>query len=180
MTHAPVEPTMPAARTSAGSLFADLARFAALIILTRALVVGALAGLGRPAEAAPTTSREVLRSSVVHLTNVARAAAGCSKSLKVRSKLTKAAQAHANDMAKKRYLQHDSANGTVWWKRIKKHGYKNPGGENIARGFPSAVSVVKAWLASPGHRKNIRNCQFRTIGIGFNTNGDYWVQDFGY
>lgn len=180
MNNAHFEPATPNARPAAGSLLGDLARFAALITLTLALVVGALIGLGRPSEAAPTASRDVLRSSIVHLTNVARVAAGCSKSLKANSKLTRAAQAHANDMAKKRYLQHNSANGTIWWKRIEKYGYKDPGGENIARGFGSAVSVVKAWLASPDHRRNIRNCQFRTIGVGFNGNGDYWVQDFGY
>ncbi len=61
-----------------------------------------------------------------------------------------------------------------------KAGYKDPAGENIARGFSAANSVVRAWLNSPSHRKNIMNCQFRTIGIGFNGDGDYWVQDFGY
>lgn len=188
MTHVP-DPAFAAGGTAktvtdnAGSLVGDLARFAALITLTLALVVGALIGLGgrSPAEAAPTQmqSRASLASAVIHLTNVQRAAKGC-KPLKSNSKLKKAAQAHANDMAKKKYFTHNSKNGTVWWKRIMKHGYKDPAGENIARGFSSTVGVVTAWMNSPGHRKNIMNCSFRTIGIGFNGNGDYWVQDFGY
>ncbi|GAA0613174.1 hypothetical protein GCM10009547_13830 [Sporichthya brevicatena] len=184
MTHAHAE--LPVDSKPAGSLLGDLARFVGLVTLTLALVVGALIGLGGTSQAAPksnasvnSASVKVLRSSVIHLTNVARKSHGC-RPLKQNSKLQKAAQRHANDMSKKRYFAHNSANGTVWWKRIMKAGYKDPGGENIARGFSSTAAVVKAWLNSPSHRKNIMNCQFRTIGIGFNTNGDYWVQDFGY
>lgn len=177
MTHAHVESVSDS--SAAGSLLGDLARFTALIMLTLALVVGALIGLGGKSEAAPTATRDVLRNSVVHLTNVQRVAHGC-RPLKYNQTLEKAAQGHANDMSKKRYFTHNSINGTVWWKRIMKAGYKDPAGENIARGFAGATSVVKAWLNSPSHRKNIMNCQFRTIGIGFNGNGDYWVQDFGY
>ncbi len=178
MTHATVQPVAPAPRTS-GSLAGDLARFVGLVTLTLALVVGALVGLGGKSEAAPTASREVLRNSIVHLTNVARASKGC-RPLKQNSRLELAAQRHANDMANRNYFSHTSANGTAWWKRIMKAGYKDPAGENIARGFSSTRSLIKAWMNSPLHRKNIMNCQFRTIGIGFNGDGDYWVQDFGY
>jgi uncharacterized protein YkwD len=177
MTHAHVESEIDS--SPAGSLLGDLARFAGLVLLTLTLVVGALIGLGGTSEAASKSSKSVLRNSVVHLTNVARASHGC-RPLKYNQKLQKAAQGHANDMSKKHYFAHNSANGTIWWKRIMKAGYRDPGGENIARGFSSPSSVVRAWLNSPDHRRNIMNCQFRTIGIGFNTKGDYWVQDFGY
>jgi uncharacterized protein YkwD len=110
---------------------------------------------------------------------VARVAHGC-RPLKENRLLDKSAQGHANDMAKKHYFAHNSINGTIWWKRIMKAGYKDPGGENIARGFSGATSVVQAWLHSPEHRRNIMDCQFRTIGVGYNGNGGYWVQDFGY
>lgn len=177
MTHAHVESATDS--SAAGSLLGDLARFAGLVLLTLTLVVGALVGLGGRSEAASTSSKSVLRSAVVHLTNVQRVAHGC-RPLKYNNTLQRAAQGHANDMSRKHYFAHNSINGTIWWKRIMKAGYKDPGGENIARGFSSANSVVRAWLNSPEHRRNIMNCQFRTIGIGFNTNGDYWVQDFGY
>lgn len=39
---------------------------------------------------------------------------------------------------------------------------------------------MNGWMASTGHRRNILNCSFRSIGIGFASNGYYWVQDFGY
>ena len=178
MTHAPMQSVAPAPRPK-GSLLGDLARFAALVTLTLALVCGALIGLGGKSEAAPSVTREVLRNSVVQLTNVARASKGC-RPLKQNSRLELAAQRHANDMANKNYFSHDSIDGTPWWKVIMRAGYKDPAGQNIARGFSSPRALVKAWLNSPLHRKNIMNCKFRTIGIGFNTNGDYWVQDFGY
>jgi uncharacterized protein YkwD len=177
MTHVSVEPATGS--RPAGSLLGDLVRFAVLITLTLALVVGALIGLGGKSEAAPATSKDVLRNSVVHLTNVQRLAHGC-RALKYNHTLEKAAQRHANDMANKNYFSHNSIDGTPWWKVIMRAGYKDPGGQNIARGFSGASSVVRAWLNSPSHRKNIMNCQFRTIGIGFNGDGDYWVQDFGY
>ena len=42
-------------------------------------------------------------------------------------------------------------------------------GENIAWGsgsYASARSLVKAWMASPGHRANLLHPRFRRIGIG--------------
>lgn len=133
--------------------------------------------------AAPATradaSTPLFQTAINTLTTTARLAHGC-KALKLNSKLSKAAQKHANDMSKYDYFSHTSRNGTSWSKRIEKAGYKNPGGENIAMGFPTALEVVQAWLDSPGHRRNILDCHFKKIGVGYATNGDYWVQDFGY
>jgi uncharacterized protein YkwD len=186
MTHAHIE--SPPDSSPAGSLLGDLTRFAVLVLLTLALVVGTSIGLGGRSDAATTspnvtaastTTKSFLSNADVNLTNDQRVAHGC-RPLKYNNTLQRAAQGHANDMSRKHYFAHNSLNGTVWWKRIMKAGYRDPGGENIARGFSSASSVVRAWLNSPEHRRNIMNCQFRTIGIGFNTHGDYWVQDFGY
>jgi uncharacterized protein YkwD len=47
-------------------------------------------------------------------------------------------------------------------------------------GFDTASSVVKGWMNSPGHKRNILDCKFNKIGIGFSADGKYWVQDFGY
>ena len=55
-------------------------------------------------------------------------------------------------------------------------------GENIAWGYATPDSVMTAWLNSTGHRANIENASFRSIGIGVaaDANGRlYWVQDFG-
>jgi uncharacterized protein YkwD len=135
-----------------------------------------LVGLPQSHADASTTA---FQTAINTLTNTARLAHGC-KPLKLNSKLNTAAEKHAKDMSKYDYFSHTSRNGTTWSKRIKKAGYQTPGGENIAMGFPTAVSVVQAWLNSPGHRRNILDCNFKKIGVGFAPGGDYWVQDFGY
>jgi len=38
--------------------------------------------------------------------------------------------------------------------------------ENIGAGAVSASSMVRAWMASPGHRANILNSRLRYIGVG--------------
>lgn len=41
---------------------------------------------------------------------------------------------------------------------------------------------MKAWMNSPGHKANILNCEFRTLGVGayFADGGPWWTQDFGF
>ena len=55
-------------------------------------------------------------------------------------------------------------------------------GENIAYGYGTPESVMNAWLNSSGHRANILNNSFKTIGIGCVKYQGlyYWVQLFGY
>jgi len=56
-------------------------------------------------------------------------------------------------------------------------------GENLAGGHKSAEEVVIAWMESPGHRKNILNPRYTTIGISHIKTDtgykNYWVQVFG-
>src|SRR6185503_10026143 len=52
---------------------------------------------------------------------------------------------------------------------------------NIAFGQTDANDVMNAWLNSPGHKANIEQPSFRSIGVGAAAaaNGQiYWVQDF--
>lgn len=130
-----------------------------------------------PADAA--NSLTTIRGKIDSFTDSARKKAGC-QPLTIDSRLTLAAQRHANDMSAKNYFSHTSKDGTSWSRRIIKAGYTKPGGENIARGYTSSWSVVQAWMNSPGHRRNILTCSFKRIGVGYNPVGHYWVQDFGY
>ncbi len=125
------------------------------------------------------SSLATIRTKIDTFTDSARKKAGC-KPLAIDSKLSLAAQRHADDMSAKNYFSHTSKDGTTWQKRIKRTGYTYPGGENIARGFTSSWSVVQAWMDSPGHKRNILTCSFKRIGVGYNPVGHYWVQDFGY
>jgi len=86
-------------------------------------------------------------------------------------------------MAERNYFSHDSPDGKTPWDRAEAAGYPDPSGENIARGYPDARSVVKAWMHSAGHRANILNCDSKAIGVGVELNtedGPYWTQMFGY
>ncbi len=131
-----------------------------------------------PAEARSMTLKEQ-RKAILKKTNKIRIRHGC-PTLALRSPLNTAAQRHAKDMSRKHYFSHTSANGTSWITRIRRAGWKEPAGENIARGFSNARGVTAAWMNSPGHRRNILNCQFNYLGVGFVRSGHYWVQDFGY
>ncbi|MBR1529977.1 MAG: hypothetical protein IJ642_11865 [Oscillospiraceae bacterium] len=53
-------------------------------------------------------------------------------------------------------------------------------GENIAYGYDSPESVMNGWMNSSGHRANILNANFDSIGIGVvSQNGVlYWTQIF--
>ncbi|HKE72967.1 MAG TPA: CAP domain-containing protein [Acidimicrobiales bacterium] len=135
---------------------------------------------------APTTTAPLVVAAppdlvVVLLVNQARAKASpACPALKVETHLTKAAQSHSDDMAARDYFSHDTPEGVTFDQRIKQAGYPRPGGENIAEGQRSAQEVMTAWMNSDGHRKNILNCSFTTIGVGVNTGKWIWTQDFGY
>ena len=153
------------------------ARTGAALVALSAITVGAL---GSATEAAAASSSGTqLKVGIVHSVNDIRAQHGC-KSLKIAKKLNKSAQGHAEDMAAKGYFSHTSADGRSWVSRQRATGWKKPGGENIARGFDNAGDVMEAWMNSPGHRRNILNCSFRYIGVGYTANGEYSVQNFGY
>ena len=57
------------------------------------------------------------------------------------------------------------------------YGYE---GENIAAGYSTVDDVVNAWWNSPGHRANMLDSDFQTIGVGFDVSSyPYtWTQFF--
>jgi uncharacterized protein YkwD len=118
-------------------------------------------------------------AQVVTLTNARRAEAGC-KPLRVDSRLNRSAQRHSEDMAGQKFFSHDDPDGNGFADRERAAGYQATGGENIARGYPSAAQVMKIWMNSPPHRENILRCEFTTIGVGYVAKGAYWTQNFGY
>ncbi len=117
-------------------------------------------------------------AAVVAATNAERQDAGC-PALDTDRRLARAAQGHASDMAEDDFFSHTGEDGEEFVDRIRDTGHPSPGAENIAQGQSSAAEVVAAWMDSSGHRKNILNCSFTDIGVGYDERGDYWVQDFG-
>ncbi len=134
-----------------------------------------------PSKAAdpPRSQDSSLAGQVIDLVNSERADAGCSP-VSNESHLAAAAQGHSDDMSARNYFSHTTPEGTTFDQRIRAAGYDKPGAENIAKGQSNAAKVMDAWMNSEGHRANILNCKLKKIGVGVNTKGMYWTQNFGY
>ncbi|RKN06741.1 CAP domain-containing protein [Streptomyces radicis] len=119
--------------------------------------------------------------AVLALVNEERANAGC-RPLTLDAALTNLAIAHSRDMAERGYFDHTDPDGRTPWDRAAAAGVSHLGGENIARGQPDARAVMDAWMASEGHRANILNCDYTTLGVGahFADGGPWWTQNFGF
>jgi len=117
------------------------------------------------------------------------------KPLKWNDQLAYAARYHAKDMAVDNYFDHPSQdlrkNGshkTVCdvFERMNKFVGKDvfSRAENIAVGERSPEEVMRDWMSSKGHRRNILDKDAKYLGVGYiemnNSEwGNYWVQSFG-
>ncbi|WP_369392121.1 CAP domain-containing protein [Streptomyces sp. CG1] len=129
--------------------------------------------------AVPTAN--AAEAEVLGLVNQERAKIGCTP-LTASPALTELAESFSGDMATRGFFDHTDPDGKSPWDRAAAAGITNLGGENIARGQTDAAAVMQAWMNSPGHKANILNCDFKTLGIGvhFGPGGPWWTQDFGY
>lgn len=111
--------------------------------------------------------------------------------LALNAKLTAAAQAHAEDIARNgrtRNAQegHVGSDGATVFDRVARTGYGAYSwgrrlGENWAW-YRSAAEAMAMWMDSPSHRANILHPLFREMGIGVAphpTSGFVYVIDFG-
>ncbi|HEY9440590.1 MAG TPA: CAP domain-containing protein, partial [Streptomyces sp.] len=130
----------------------------------------------------PTPAADVsAQAAVLALVNQERSKVGCSP-VTASDSLTALAQAFSEDMAARDFFGHTDPDGATPWDRAAKAGIQGLGGENIARGQADAQAVMDAWMNSEGHRANILNCDYKTLGIGvhFAPGGPWWTQDFGF
>ncbi|RSN20599.1 CAP domain-containing protein [Amycolatopsis sp. WAC 04169] len=119
---------------------------------------------------------------VTRLVNVFRKKSGLPP-FETDERLRTAARRHSKDMARRNFCAHVAPDGSTPADRMRAAGHPHPGGENVARGQVDPRTVVQAWLDSPGHRANLANPQFTTIGVGvyfLADAGPYWTQNFGY
>lgn len=137
---------------------------------------------------APAIQRDVLA-----LVNKARAKPQrCGKKsfpavppLTLSAMLSRAALAHAQDMAAHDHFEHTGTNGSTPAQRATLAGYQwSNVAENIATGPTTAGVVVDGWLNSPGHCANIMGAQYTEMGVAFAVNEKsgtriYWAQEFG-
>ncbi|MFC1441047.1 CAP domain-containing protein [Streptacidiphilus sp. N1-10] len=121
-------------------------------------------------------------AQVLSLVNVQRAANGCD-ALSYSGPLTVLAQNFSAEMATRDFFDHTDPDGKTPWDRAAALGITNLGGENIAMGQQTPQDVMTAWMNSAGHRANILNCSYHSLGVGVyygTSGGPWWTQDFGY
>jgi uncharacterized protein YkwD len=92
--------------------------------------------------------------------------------LRLNVRLRAAADAHSTAMVNRGFFSHDSADGTIFWKRVarfypqRSRGYWSVG-ENLLWSSPDVApaAALRMWLGSPAHRKNLLTARWREIGL---------------
>lgn len=140
----------------------------------------------QPVQPAPETPApsggdlQSMRQGVLELVNAARAENGKTP-LTLNDALCEAAQLRADEIVET--FSHTRPDGTDCFTALREAGitYRTCG-ENIAAGQSTPASVMDTWMNSSGHRANILNGSFSSIGIGYVNSGSgyghYWVQMF--
>jgi uncharacterized protein YkwD len=86
--------------------------------------------------------------------------------LKLDDKLSQAAFLKAQDMFQKQYWAHNAPDGTTPWRWFGDAGYNYAyAGENLAKNFKAANTVLAAWMASPQHKANVLNEHYSDVGF---------------
>lgn len=117
---------------------------------------------------------------VVELVNAERAKVNL-PALTMTTKLNEAALVRAKETVQS--FSHTRPNGSSFSTVLKENGISFQGaGENIAWGQRTPEQVVLTWMNSEGHRANILNPKYTSIGVGYYINGatPYWAQLFTY
>jgi uncharacterized protein YkwD len=144
----------------------------ALLTLTISGAAAASASSNPAFARSPKLAMAALEEAVVARINQVRRGRGL-RPLQMNQRLAAAADFHSKDMGRRGYFEHDSANGTVFWRRIERF-YPSRGfrswtvGENLLWASDSygAAFAVREWMASPPHRQNILSRDWREVGIG--------------
>lgn len=137
-----------------------------------AVLLLVLAVCAVPAAAAKNKSTlDSFETAVFQKLNQTRADHGLAP-LRLSTRLTTASNAHSVQMAFDGYFDHSSRDGTPFWKRVGQwygsSGYRFWSvGENLLWSSPNLTPdrAIAMWMASPEHRANILNPQWREIGV---------------
>lgn len=135
-------------------------------LVAAGLIAASAAATGRTEKSVSTLNHQVLRAI-----NRFRIAHGLAV-LRESSALDRSARQHSFEMGRDGYFAHSSADGTSFWRRIRryyaaKHSSYWSVGENLVWRSPS-LSTGKAmslWISSPPHLKNLLTPQWRRLGV---------------
>lgn len=129
-------------------------------VASAALVAGAIAGagfVGTVATAAPASASGGAASTVVSMTNAARASAGL-RPYQYSADLAAVAQSWANQMAARGGISHNPQlqSAVRGWRYV---------GENVGSGG-SLQAIQSSFMKSTSHRSNILDRDFTQVGVG--------------
>jgi uncharacterized protein YkwD len=127
---------------------------------------------GASANVRQASNKKLVRSTLC-LLNAERRKRGLRK-MRLSPRLSRAARKHSRDMVRRNYFSHTSLTGASFLDRIRRTGYLHGAsswmvGENLAWGSGDRSSprlTVRAWMHSPGHKRNILTRRYLHIGIG--------------
>jgi uncharacterized protein YkwD len=143
-----------------------------VIAVALVALLGALAApVAQSGKAENRVTLSSLESGVLSGLNKIRAQHGL-QPVKISARLTASAAQHTKEMGSAGYFEHNSQDGTVFWKRIDRwygqggYGYWSVG-ENLLWSSPDvdAAGAMQLWMNSPEHRANILTARWREIGI---------------
>jgi len=160
-------------------------------VLLLALILGSLPFVSSeiPAEAAASKKVSVTASvsydyayQVLDLINEQRTSRGLSKLAMDKDLLEAAMQRAAENVVSEAVsgeMDHNRPDGSAFY-TVNGKSY----GENLACGYTTPDAVVNGWMKSEGHKANILNPAYMSIGIGcvYVSAGIYkifWAQEFG-
>ena len=118
---------------------------------------------------------------VLALVNAERAKYGMDP-VKWDSSLAAVAENHCADMIARDFFDHNNPDGETPFDRLDKANISYwMAGENIAAGQSTPEAAMNDWMNSQGHRQNILNASYKSLGVAVldgGTYGTYWVQVF--
>jgi uncharacterized protein YkwD len=144
---------------------------------------GVCSNTGTPARRMPVA---IARAAVLCLVNRQRAIHHL-RPLRELQRLDRSAQGWTDAMVSGGFFAH-SARSSSPGSRISAAGFAwKVAGENIATGYATPRQVVAAWMASPGHCRNILDPEYTDVGTGvdprpvrgLSSRPSTWAQDFG-
>jgi uncharacterized protein YkwD len=162
-------------------LAAIVATFALTLIAFTSAAAAHSRGCAHANSSIHSASHARLRRAVVCLVNRERAKHHLPKFVD-NGRLDRSAQGWTNEMVTHRNFTH----GADFASRISAVGFDwSSVAENIAAGYQTPASVVRAWMQSTGHCQNILSPVYRMVGTGVSNgapstnDSGTWTQDFG-
>ena len=145
-----------------------------LVLLGVLALACAVAPAPAPVATTPVEDPDDAIEEFVALANQERRASGCTRDLVWSDDVAAVAQAHSEHMRRRGFFEHVDPDGRTPMNRVQAAGIPVMAvAENIALGQPTGRAVFESWRDSPGHRRNMLNCEYGHHGVGLA--GAYWT-----